>query len=294
MYKSTSWKNWTDDRLPIQYIFRNPQKVFPLHFHDFYEIYIILSGTGTLIISGDHLELRSGDVFCIWPDQLHGFKNVQELVVLNIHIVPSFLEKNHFDIRSMPGFSDFFGVLRKEENPLKHYDKWRLEPTLIPEVLSLFRSTCKELADTLPGYKTAAVILFFRLLILLLRARAERNPANIRFGKEARDLIDYVKKNFRKQLTINTLISVSGMSASQILRAFKFYTGYSPVIYINRLRINIASRDLIDTVKSVTDIAFDVGFHDSNYFCRCFKKYLGVSPRVYRLHSCTKMGEKEG
>ncbi|MDR3166914.1 MAG: helix-turn-helix domain-containing protein [Treponema sp.] len=290
MYQNTSWKNWTDSRLPIQYVFRNPQKVFPLHFHDFHEIFIVLSGIGTLMICGNHQEIKSGDVFCIKPKQIHGFKNVVNLVVLNIRVAPPFLEENNFDIRSMPGFSDFFGSLQDKEGSSNYYDRFRLDPALLSEVLGLFRSAYQELSDALPGYQTVAIVLFFQILVLLFRARMGKSPANIRFGREARNLIDYVKKNFKKRLTINTLVSVSDMSESQIFRAFKFYTGYSPITYINILRINAASRDLIETTKSVTDIALDMGFHDSNYFCRCFKKHLGLSPQVYRTHSCAEQG----
>jgi AraC-like DNA-binding protein/mannose-6-phosphate isomerase-like protein (cupin superfamily) len=293
MYQNTSWKNWTDNRLPIQYVIRDPQKAFPLHFHDFYEIFIILSGMGTLLISSDHLDLTSGDLFCIKPKQIHGFKNVQDLVLLNIRIAPPLLEENNFNIRSMPGFYDFFGSLREKEDSPNCYDRFRLDPALLSEILGLFRSTYQELSHALPGYKTVVTILFYHLLILLLRARNERSQTHIRFGREARNLIDYVKKNFRKKLTLNTLVSVSGMSESQILRCFKFYTGYSPITFINRLRIDAASRDLTETVKSITDIALDAGYRDSNYFCRCFKKYLGLSPRVYRFRTCTEPAGRE-
>ena len=52
--------------------------------------------------------------------------------------------------------------------------------------------------------------------------------------------------------------------------------------YISRLRLSAASDALIQTGKSITEVALDLGFNDSNYFTRLFKKHVGLSPREYR------------
>ncbi|MEP3932587.1 helix-turn-helix transcriptional regulator, partial [Rhodopirellula bahusiensis] len=55
-----------------------------------------------------------------------------------------------------------------------------------------------------------------------------------------------------------------------------------PIKYLIQVRIQEASRLLRSTDRSITDIAFDVGFSDSNYFSRQFRTHLGLSPREYR------------
>jgi len=56
----------------------------------------------------------------------------------------------------------------------------------------------------------------------------------------------------------------------------------SPYHYLLGLRLDKAARLLKETKRSVTDIAFDCGFNDGNYFSRSFHRYFGRSPRTYR------------
>ena len=83
-------------------------------------------------------------------------------------------------------------------------------------------------------------------------------------------------------VTLDELVEISGMSRRNFIRTFEETTGSSPIKYLIDLRIREASRLLRSTDKSVTDIAFDVGFADSNYFSRQFRSALGISPREYR------------
>jgi len=58
--------------------------------------------------------------------------------------------------------------------------------------------------------------------------------------------------------------------------------GSSPIAHLIQLRVNRAATLLRQTGDSVTDIAFRVGFSDSNYFTRQFRRIMGRSPRAYR------------
>ena len=72
------------------------------------------------------------------------------------------------------------------------------------------------------------------------------------------------------------------MSPRSFLRVFRSATGTSPLAWMLGQRINRACMLLRQTDKPVTEIAFDVGFNDSNYFTRQFRKATGFSPREYR------------
>ena len=73
------------------------------------------------------------------------------------------------------------------------------------------------------------------------------------------------------------------MSRRSFLRAFQAATGTSPLAWLISQRIHRACQVLRHTDRSITEIAFDVGFNDSNYFTRQFRKVTGFSPRAYRL-----------
>jgi AraC-like DNA-binding protein len=67
--------------------------------------------------------------------------------------------------------------------------------------------------------------------------------------------------------------------------------GRAPVVHVSefpRLRINHAVHLLRHSNQSITEIAFEVGFNDSNYFSRQFAKEMGVGPRAYRQQFITR------
>ena len=72
------------------------------------------------------------------------------------------------------------------------------------------------------------------------------------------------------------------MSESTVLRTFKRITGYSASEYQMRRRMLAATDELTSTDKSVTQIAYDMGFNDSNYFSRSFRRFTGITPTAYR------------
>jgi len=72
------------------------------------------------------------------------------------------------------------------------------------------------------------------------------------------------------------------MSESSLLSTFKEATGQSPIDYLIHLRIQRAAELLCRSVQSISEIAFAVGFEDSNYFSRQFRQTMHTSPREYR------------
>ena len=73
-----------------------------------------------------------------------------------------------------------------------------------------------------------------------------------------------------------------GISASHFRRVFKDDMSCTFNQYVTRLKCDKAKEMLADSKNNVTDIAFDLGFSDSNYFSRVFKKETGISPRDYK------------
>ena len=73
------------------------------------------------------------------------------------------------------------------------------------------------------------------------------------------------------------------MSRSNLMRVFRAATGQSPIEYLLRLRIQKAMALLRNTDLTITEIAMEVGFNDSNYFTRQFKRVQGSSPTRFRV-----------
>ena len=92
----------------------------------------------------------------------------------------------------------------------------------------------------------------------------------------------YIYNNFRKPLTLEDVSSVASLSPTYFSKKFKLITGMGFKEYLNYVRLKHAQTALLTTDSSITDIALEYGFNDSNYFKDLFKKVYGKSPREYR------------
>lgn len=92
----------------------------------------------------------------------------------------------------------------------------------------------------------------------------------------------YISGNFNKELTLNDVAARVNMSPSYFSKKFKGATGFGFKEYLINLRLNKAALLLLETNLSVTDIAMNCGFNDSNYFGDIFRRIKGMSPLNYR------------
>jgi AraC-like DNA-binding protein len=72
------------------------------------------------------------------------------------------------------------------------------------------------------------------------------------------------------------------MSPAYFCRFFKATTGDTATEYILRLRVDMSADLLANSAKSVTDIAYAVGFSSHSYYDRVFKRLMGMTPLEYR------------
>lgn len=103
-------------------------------------------------------------------------------------------------------------------------------------------------------------------------------------GKEAVEQIaDFLKANFRNQISIENLSDYFRFNSSYLIRLFNKYMKVTPAQYIINLRIDEAKRLLKLVNKlSLKQIAEFCGYGDQHYFSRLFKQVTGVTPSAYR------------
>ena len=92
----------------------------------------------------------------------------------------------------------------------------------------------------------------------------------------------YIQKNYSTPLNVEDICKHLGCSGSYFSHAFKRGAGLGFREYLINIRIENAKRLLTLSELNVTEIAFSVGFSDSNYFTSLFKKKSGISPLAYR------------
>lgn len=98
-----------------------------------------------------------------------------------------------------------------------------------------------------------------------------------------RDLKDYVVRHFTsEEITLGLLSSKFGMNVYQICRLFKSEFGMNFHVFLTELKMEKAKEYLRRTAMPVQDIAFLVGYKETKYFFKVFKKQVGLTPSEYR------------
>ena len=89
--------------------------------------------------------------------------------------------------------------------------------------------------------------------------------------------------NVSETVSLQDLAQHAGLSKSHFSRVFKEQTGFSPIDYFIRLKMQHACMLLSFRQDSVSQIGLELGYEDPYYFSRAFRKVIGMSPTQYRL-----------
>jgi len=80
------------------------------------------------------------------------------------------------------------------------------------------------------------------------------------------------------ELSVETISKEMGISRAQLYRKIKTMTGISPNDIIREARLKRADRLLETTDKSISEIAYEVGFSSPSYFTKCYREFFGRTP----------------
>ena len=100
--------------------------------------------------------------------------------------------------------------------------------------------------------------------------------------------IDYINENYHEKQTLEKLAKTFFVAKTTLMYQFKKYTNCSMIDYLLNVRLTKAKEMLLNSKKSVSDIAEACGFSSSNYFGLIFKKKENLSPANYRKHQKNK------
>ena len=106
-------------------------------------------------------------------------------------------------------------------------------------------------------------------------------------------VVTHIQANHREIVGIPELARIAHLSVRQLNRRFQEIFGMSAQTFIVRTRVQAASDDLLQTEKSLSEIAMAHGFYDQSAFTRQFCQHTGETPSKYRRRHC-QIGKVEG
>jgi transcriptional regulator GlxA family with amidase domain len=156
-----------------------------------------------------------------------------------------------------------------------------------PVVSAAFRAMLEEVAAPEEGAMALTSALMKACLVVLLRRHLQSSretgtpPAlfsDARIGRAIAAILDCPSADH----SVTSLAREAGMSRSAFARDFKATLGVTPMEFVTRIRLNLARRLLVSTVRSVEAVAAEVGFSSRSHFSRVFRDHYGTDPSTFR------------
>lgn len=253
--------------------------VFHGESHNFWEF--IYVDKGEVEVSGDSRTflLTQGMVAFHKPNEFHSFHTVRGIAP-NV-LVMSF----DCDSEAMIGLEDYVAPLHDEErNLLAQMIKEGMGAFHLP-----FTIPPVPREDQILGSEQMVKLHLETFLISLLRSAHDNNarrglspaPKEKLVNETVREIVKYMAGNLQGKLSLEAMSRDLHVSRTSLITVFKQKTGYSPMEYFNRLKIDKAKEYLREEPLSMTEIASALGYSSVHYFSKSFKKMTGMSPSEY-------------
>ncbi len=241
---------------------------FPVHIHHgCFELVYVVSGHPVWEIESQNYFLKPTDCFLTLPDETHGNTcSVMEPCEL------LFVQVDRTASETVRSLSELLRTLEKTQHR---------QFTGSPRIRQLLELMLKECRNPQDFSETAQESHLKILLIETVRC-AENYRTNIPLSFGVKQALELVANGPLDVLTPETLRKASRLGRTEFFRRFARETGETPNQVLIRRRIVAAQLLLLKSKKSITEIAFEVGFSSSQYFSSVFRRYVGLSPCTYR------------
>lgn len=253
----------------------------PYHFHPEYELTWITEGTGTRFVGKSMQEYGPGDLVFLGAGLPHCWKS-EDIVrgELRSHSVlvqfeNAFLGPEFF---AKPELESIEGLLHRSASGIRFLGNTMTEVTARMKALSFEESRFKRMLGLLEILDILANSGDYLLLdsdgITAGSVPGERERVNTSLG--------YIVDNFRDKIVLDEVAAAVNMSVGAFCKYFRRATGKTFIETVTDYRVHFATKQLLATDKSMTEIAFDSGFGDVSHFFRVFRRRLKTSPLQYR------------
>lgn len=247
------------------------------HTHNFPEIGIILKGSGIYHYNDEYVPVEAGDILIFNPGV--GHESVigspeecrMEFFVGFTNVSFAGMRKNHIDLRDGGTMIHTQGKTRRA-------------------VFRICEEMEKENLERNPGWYFMLKSSLMQLLLIIVREQlgsAELSEADVEKPIEKRHLADqiadYLDEHYMERISLERIAQKMYVSPFYLSKIFKAQIGESPIHYLIRVRMERAKEFLEkDDMRSIAEIAEQVGYEDVYHFSKLFKKAYGIPPSKCR------------
>lgn len=246
---------------------------FRPHYHDYYEIFILLEGNANHLINGKLVPLKANDMVFIRPSDTHDYAscNGKPFSMLNITFTSETAEQ----------IFTFLG---------NGFPSETLKTVKLPPIVHLNSGEFAAFNDrmtaigTISSEDTELLKTVLRTLIfdIFTKYFSDFSSNNHTIPLWLEVLCSEIRKNGSFVDGSDKLFSLTDKSREHVCRSIKKYMGVTVTEFINELRLNYICNMLSNSNHSITEIIYESGFNNISWASELFKSKYGMTMREYR------------
>ncbi|MFP9099593.1 AraC family transcriptional regulator [Flavobacterium sp. RHBU_24] len=249
------------------------------HYHDELELIYFKNGSGTQFVGDNISNFKNGDIVLVGSNLPHYWQFSEQFkdAAIEVYVV-------HFN---------------------KYF--WGKEFLTLPENLELLKVIEKsgqgiQIKESNNTYLTEAIVRIIEtqgtkkilslIEVLLEIGKCSNSKYLVSLGFKAnfqeserdriQNIYNYTLKNYKEQISLETIAKIAKMSRTSFCKFFKLRTGKTYSVFLNEIRVGNACKMLIEKKLTVKEICFESGFLNFSSFHKCFKDSTGQTPLKYQ------------
>lgn len=241
------------------------------HWHHGVELIIVLNGEVDVISEGKSYHLKEDDLMVININTVHSLKSAN-----GCNIVSLLMHTERF-VKDQTAYFECNSSV--DDNKGKYYNLKRLVAELVKANSSA--------SDNNYYYNYSILYnIYFELVQNFAVKRTSQNTD--KYFDRLNRIVRYIDEHYRECITLSTLAEHEHLSVPYLSSFIEKYLGVNFQTYYNELRLDRAVHELLNSDRSVEEIAFNNGFSDPRAFTALFKRKYNMLPSVYRKQAKEK------
>ena len=248
---------------------------------------IIHSGSCKISINGTEYTYKKGDIAIVPKDVIYSPITDSFCEYTFFHFNGDMIERSENDVNvtpfdEVPHGKPTYGYTARKEDDGELYFDYKISLGNQMQTIELLVRKC---VNTRLNYESKQQLLlaiqFSEIMFHISQAFCEEFSTQSNIPPQLNKILSYIKENYTSPISLDDICKNMNMSKQYCMRIFKKHMHTTINDYILDLRMRHAAYLLSSTYMNVSQTADYLGFSDTSYFSKVFKKYYGVAPSDY-------------
>ncbi|GAB1156848.1 AraC family transcriptional regulator [Paenibacillus illinoisensis] len=280
------------DTLPVACyettIVNNIHGHIPLHWHDELQFVAVLQGTALFHINDQKIIVTKGNGIFINSGAMHMAEDHggnSNCIYLCLNLTPQLAAPSDLYVKYVHPY------ITATNLPFLYIDGGIAWGAQILEVIRLIRT---ELVSQTPYYelKVASALLDMWTLLIKNGYALEYDASEMTRSRRMKDMLQWIHLNYADPIRLEDIARTGQLSRSETCRYFKQILQTTPMQYVMDYRIQKSIELLRFSGRSITEIAYEVGFNSTSYYINQFRKSMKKTPLRYKRELAEKKPEE--